>query len=185
LAAIAFVMLAALVMAQGCAKRPGISQVSAPAPSQPAIMRAPATGATATAPEAPGTTPGFTPGQATMRPGDFEANPALATIHFDFDRSDIRPQDAKILDDNASWLRAHPQHLVLIQGHCDERGTNEYNVALGDRRATAAREYLVTHGVAPGRISIISYGEERPQCTERSEGCWARNRRGQFLTRGQ
>jgi peptidoglycan-associated lipoprotein len=178
-------MLAAFVLAQGCAKRPGVSQVSAPAPSNPAITRAPTAAPAVAAPETSVAPPGFIPGQAAMKPGDFEANPALAMIHFDFDRSDIRPQDAKILDDNASWLRSHPHSAVLIQGHCDERGTSEYNVALGDRRANAAREYLVTHGIATSRISVISYGEERPQCTQRNESCWARNRRAQFLTKGQ
>ena len=72
---------------------------------------------------------------------------------------------------------------MLIEGHCDERGTNEYNLALGERRAKAAMNYLVSQGVQANRITIISYGEERPACTERSESCWAKNRRAQFLVK--
>jgi peptidoglycan-associated lipoprotein len=114
---------------------------------------------------------------------DFEANPALKTIHFDFDKSDIRPGDAKILDENARWLGANPRQIVLIEGHCDERGTNEYNIALGDRRARATMNYLVSRGVQASRMTTLSYGEERPVCTQKDESCWSQNRRAQFLTK--
>jgi peptidoglycan-associated lipoprotein len=110
---------------------------------------------------------------------------ALKDIHFDFDRSDIRPGDAQILDANAAWLKSNPNNLVLIEGHCDERGTPEYNLALGERRARAALSYLVSQGVQAGRITVISYGEERPQCTEKTEECWARNRRDRFLVKAR
>ena len=76
-------------------------------------------------------------------------------------------------------------NLVLIEGHCDERGTNEYNLALGERRAKATMNYLVSQGVQAARITIISYGEERPLCTEKTEACWARNRRAHFLTKAR
>jgi peptidoglycan-associated lipoprotein len=104
-------------------------------------------------------------------------------IHFDFDKANIRAGDAKILDANARWLRDNPKQVVLIEGHCDERGTNEYNLALGERRARATMSYLVGRGIQAARISTISYGEERPLCTERDERCWSRNRRAQFLTK--
>jgi peptidoglycan-associated lipoprotein len=120
---------------------------------------------------------------AVPSPKEFVEAPALRNIHFDFDRYEIRPGDAKILDEIASWLKANAAVLLLIEGHCDERGTNEYNLALGERRAVATREYLVTLGVAASRISTISYGEERPVCLERDEACWAQNRRAHFLVK--
>ena len=107
----------------------------------------------------------------------------LKDIHFDFDKYDIRPGDAKMLDTNAGWLKSNPNHLVLIEGHCDERGTNEYNLALGERRAKSTMNYLVSQGVQASRITIISYGEERPLCTEHNEECWAKNRRAHFLVK--
>ena len=107
----------------------------------------------------------------------------MKTIHFDFDKSDIRPGDAAILDANARWLGANPKRLVLIEGHCDERGTNEYNTALGERRARATMDYLVRRGIQQGRFSTVSYGEERPICTKHEESCWRQNRRAQFLSK--
>ncbi|HEV8615847.1 MAG TPA: peptidoglycan-associated lipoprotein Pal [Methylomirabilota bacterium] len=113
---------------------------------------------------------------------DFAAVPELKDIFFDFDKYDIRPGDAKTLDANAQWLKSN-DNLVLIEGHCDERGTNEYNLALGERRAKSTMNYLVSQGVQANRITIISYGEERPQCTEHNEACWAKNRRSHFLVK--
>jgi len=107
----------------------------------------------------------------------------LKDIFFDFDKYDIRQNDAKTLDGNASWLKSHQNYLVLIEGHCDERGTNEYNLALGERRAKSTMNYLVSQGVQANRITIISYGEERPQCAEKVEGCWSKNRRSHFLVK--
>jgi peptidoglycan-associated lipoprotein len=107
----------------------------------------------------------------------------LKTIHFDFDKSDIRPDAAEILEANARWLTANPKEIVLIEGHCDSRGTNEYNLALGERRARAAMNFLVSRGVTTDRITVISYGEERPVCREADEECWAKNRRAVFLAK--
>lgn len=101
-------------------------------------------------------------------------------IHFDFDKSDIKPEARIILDKKADWLRSNASYRVSIEGHCDERGTNEYNLALGERRAKAAVKYLVAQGVAADRLSTISYGEERPACREKTESCWAKNRRDEF-----
>jgi len=113
------------------------------------------------------------------------ANPNLKDIHFDFDKYNIRPEDAKILDANAAWLKSNSRNLVLIEGHCDQRGTNEYNLALGERRAKSTMNYLVAQGVQASRITIISYGKERPLCTEKTEACYAQNRRAHFLTKAQ
>jgi peptidoglycan-associated lipoprotein len=104
-------------------------------------------------------------------------------IYFDFDKYDIRPDDAKILEANAEWLKANAQLLVLIEGHCDPRGTPEYNLALGERRARAARDHLVSSGVAADRISTVSFGAEQPVCTEATDDCWAKNRRAIFLVK--
>lgn len=104
----------------------------------------------------------------------------LRTIHFDYDESEIRPDQRPVLQDNAEWLREHPGVTILVEGHCDERGTREYNQALGERRAEAARQYLVSLGVDADRIQIISYGEERPVAQGSNEQAWARNRRADF-----
>jgi peptidoglycan-associated lipoprotein len=104
-------------------------------------------------------------------------------IHFDFDKYDLKPKAMMILDEKAAYLREHPEVRVLIEGHCDERGTNEYNLALGDRRANSAKNYLVRSGVAESRITTISYGEEQPLCMEHAESCWWKNRRAQFQVR--
>ncbi len=101
-------------------------------------------------------------------------------IHFDFDRADILPQAKPILDKLCSYLKSHPDVKVRIEGNCDERGTEEYNLALGQRRADSAKNYLIFCGISPSRITTISYGEDNPVCTEHNESCWWRNRRCDF-----
>jgi peptidoglycan-associated lipoprotein len=104
----------------------------------------------------------------------------LQPIYFDFDKYDLRPGDREILNSNAKVLKENPDVKIRIEGNCDERGTVEYNLALGDRRASAAMDYLVNLGVAPGRISIISYGKERcKHCY--NEECWSKDRRDDFM----
>jgi len=105
----------------------------------------------------------------------------LKTIHFDFDRYEIRPGDAEILKSNAAFLKKYPSIKIQIEGHCDERGTNEYNLALGERRANSTKNYLISLGIASDRITTISYGEERPLDPAHNEEAWAKNRRAQFL----
>jgi peptidoglycan-associated lipoprotein len=107
----------------------------------------------------------------------------LETIHFDFDRYNLRSEDRSILDKNAECLKSRSGIKVVIEGHCDDRGTEEYNIALGDKRARAAKRYLTNLGVGGGRLKTISYGEGRPTCNEASEGCWAENRRCEFTER--
>jgi len=107
--------------------------------------------------------------------------PGLTRIHFDFDRSEIKPEYESTLSDNAAWMRAHPNTNVTVEGHCDERGSIEYNIALGDRRANSARRYLKNLGIPGDRMSTISYGKERPLCTEHDESCWWQNRRAEFV----
>ena len=179
-------LLVAAVVISGCAKRPATTQAAAPAPTGSASTTAATPPAPAPVQSAPPTAATTTPApSSTARPvvQDFAAVPELADVFFDFDKYDIRPGDAKTLDANANWLKSNPNHLVLIEGHCDERGTNEYNRALGERRAKSTMNYLVSQGVQANRITIISYGEERPQCTEHNEACWAKNRRAHFLVK--
>jgi peptidoglycan-associated lipoprotein len=105
-------------------------------------------------------------------------------IYYDYDRSDIREDARSQLTRNADSLKGilseFPSAVISIEGHCDERGSAEYNLGLGDRRATAAKEFLVQLGVPADRLKTISYGKERPQCTEANEDCWQRNRRAHF-----
>jgi peptidoglycan-associated lipoprotein len=100
------------------------------------------------------------------------------TVYFDFDKSEIRPDAAPVLAAQAAWLRRYYAVRVRIEGNCDERGTREYNFALGARRAEAVRSFLVDHGVAAGRITTISYGKERPIDPGTGEAAWAKNRNG-------
>ncbi len=102
-------------------------------------------------------------------------------IFFDYDKASIRPDARKVLSEKAAFLNAHPQMKVRIEGNCDERGTSEYNLALGERRAKAAQDYLVFLGIKPDRISIISYGEEKPLDPGHNEAAWAKNRRDHFV----
>ena len=104
----------------------------------------------------------------------------VTPIHFDFDRATIRPSDASILDQKVPILSSNAALRVKVAGNCDERGSDEYNLALGNRRAMAAKQYLITHGVDAGRIETISYGEERPVNPDHTEEAWAQNRNDQF-----
>lgn len=108
------------------------------------------------------------------------ATAALLTIHFDYDKAEIQEKDRAILQGISVFLTAYPAVKVEIEGHCDERGTNEYNLALGNKRAVAALAYLKTLGVDEARFSTISYGKEKPLCTDATEACWRQNRRGEF-----
>ena len=102
------------------------------------------------------------------------------TIYFAFDQSELRPAAKSDLKFNAEVMRQHPKTRLLVEGHCDERGTNEYNLALGERRARAAKSYLVDLGVSASRIQTASYGEERPMVAGHNEQAWAKNRRDEF-----
>ncbi|HVZ91042.1 MAG TPA: peptidoglycan-associated lipoprotein Pal [Rhizomicrobium sp.] len=151
------VALSAVLVLAGCETKPKSTPEAAP-PSQTT---------------APVTQSNIVPGSAE----DLRVNVG-DTVHFDYDKYDILDADRAVLQRQAAWLSKYPSVRVTIEGHCDERGTREYNLALGARRANAVKEYLVSLGVASGRIETISYGKERPICTESNESCWAQNRRG-------
>jgi peptidoglycan-associated lipoprotein len=99
-------------------------------------------------------------------------------VFFDYDKSEIKPEGRQVLQRQADWLKKYSNVTVAVEGHCDERGTREYNLALGERRATAVKKMLVALGVAPNRVSTISYGKERPAVPGSTEAAWAQNRRG-------
>jgi len=101
--------------------------------------------------------------------------------YFDFDKADIRPDARDNLSQTAQFLRQYPQVRVTIEGHCDERGSTEYNLALGDRRAQATKDFLVSLGIAADRMDTVSYGKERPFCNDHDEQCWQQNRRGHLV----
>ena len=155
---------AALIALAGCAKKP-------PAKLPPAPQQ------TTTAPETTTTTTTETKGPTPGSRADFLAQAGSDTVHFATDSSDLDGESTAILTKQVAWLQKFPNVRVTIEGHCDERGTREYNLALGDRRANSAKNFLISNGVAASRISVISYGKERPVATGSDEESWAQNRR--------
>ena len=120
-----------------------------------------------------------------LKEGTAPQTGVLADVYFAFDRSELATEARETLQRNSDWIKEHPGVQIEIEGHADSRGTNEYNLALGSRRAQAVKDYLVTLGVDPGRFSTISYGEELPVCGDDSEKCWRMNRRAHFVVRTQ
>lgn len=157
------ILFAFACIAPGCAKKAVV-----PPPSAAATPPAPKTVTAAPAPS-PAAAPMASHAPA-VKPSDF------SDAFFDFDRSDLSDNDRTALDADAKVLRDHPDAHVTVEGHCDERGTVEYNEALGQRRADVARDYLVSAGAITTQIQTISYGKDRPFCTEHEESCWSKNR---------
>jgi peptidoglycan-associated lipoprotein len=176
LVALALVAAAILPLAQGCKKKPPTTTAEARPPvEQPAPetrVPPPATGA----PREPVETEVLATDISELNKKGY-----LKDAFYDYDQSDLRDDARTALASNAEWLKRYPSIQVLIEGHCDERGTSAYNLALGDRRANAARDYLDSLGVAASRVRTVSYGKERPFCTESTEDCWQQNRRGHFV----
>ena len=185
----------------GCPKRPEVMQ-AAPAPAGPAAATVPAPAAAQPTPqtaETPVTRPA-PPAETPVRPSQAApaapapaaaAQPAAAgpsplkDVFFDYDKSSIRDDQKAALNDNVGWLKVNGGAKVLLEGHCDERGTAEYNLALGERRAKAVKDYLIAAGIAADRISTISYGKERPFVLGHDESAWKWNRRGHFVIQGR
>src|SRR5882724_60048 len=164
-------LIVGLLFASACAKRPVATASQAPAPAPAPAPPPPVAAAPTPPPPAPRPAP----------PKEYRPDDALKPINFAFDSATVRPADTKVLDASAAWLAKNDGYLLLIEGHCDERGTEAYNLALGDRRAKSAMNYLVAQGVKGDRVTIVSFGEERPVCTEHNEACWSKNRRDMFL----
>ena len=161
--------LLALVLA-GCHHR----KPETAAPPVPPAAPPPAPPAPPPAP--PPSTGGESAAEVTRRVAAELAN----VIHFDYDKDDIKPEDQPILDAKAAILKANPGLRIRISGHCDERGSDEYNLVLGNKRALAAKRYLESKGVDGGRIDVTSFGEERPVDPASNEAAWAKNRRDEF-----
>ncbi len=154
-----------------------LSACSKKAPEQlpPPPADTPATSTTPTPPTQP-------TGPVAGSQADFVASVAADRIFFDTDKSDVDDEDRATLRSQAEWLLRYPAKRVTIEGHCDERGTREYNLALGERRANAAKNYLAALGIDPARITTISYGKERPAALGSDEASWAQNRRAVTIT---
>ena len=176
-------LLTAAPLLVGCAKSPSTTtaDASSPAPGG-SIDGTRMAGSGAGGSGRAGSSQGMVP---RPDPKEFAVMKDLRDIRFDFDRYVIRPEDAGILDANADLLKSNPSWLVLVEGHADQRGTTDYNMALSDRRAKASMNYLVSRGVRANRITMIGYGEERPTCAEATEHCWSQNRRAHFMVKAQ
>jgi peptidoglycan-associated lipoprotein len=164
-------ILCMIVLIGGCAKKPveqtkEVSQPTQVTPEQPKVE--------APTPEAE---PQVQKGPLAQQIADFENN----DVHFDFDKFDLTPEARKILADKAAFLNGHPNMKIRIEGNCDERGTTEYNLALGDRRAKSSMDYLVFLGITSDRITTVSYGKEKPLDPGNNEEAWAKNRRDHFV----
>jgi peptidoglycan-associated lipoprotein len=159
-------LLAALLVAVGCASRKQVTTTEIDTPPPP--------------PPQEETTPPPTPPPAQTEP---ESRVTLTDAFFDFDEASLRADAKSALENNAKWMQANSGSNVIVEGHCDERGSVEYNLALGERRAKAAKEYLVSYGIAAGRITTISYGKERPFDPGHDENAWSQNRRAHFVAK--
>jgi len=151
----------------------GLAGLAACTHKQEAVNTTPPPARTTAVAEPPRVASSILPGSEQ----DFRVNVG-DTVHFDLNKYQVQDNDKSLLQRQAAWLNKYPRVRVRIEGHCDERGTREYNLALGARRANAVKEYLAGQGVAIGRMETISYGKERPICTESNESCWSQNRRG-------
>ena len=166
-------VLVGVVLACSCAKKPPATAVKLrenPAPS------------TASAPAAhPAPAPAAHDEVLSEDLASLNRRGYLKDVYFDFNEATLRDDARKNLAADATWLERYPSIQILIEGHCDDRGTEAYNLALGDRRANAAREYLASVGVDGSRVKVVSYGKERPFCDQQSENCWQENRRGHIV----
>jgi peptidoglycan-associated lipoprotein len=178
-----YLLIGLIVLAAGCApsttkKADTASAPSAGAGSKAATSPSPGEGKRGAARES--TADRSSLGQLQEGKSPDSTGP-LKDILFDYDSHNLRADARDILRANADWLKSNPAARVEIEGHCDERGTNEYNLALGAKRAQSAKDFLATLGIGADRLSTISYGEEIPVCKEAAEDCWQRNRRARFV----
>ncbi|MBI3607774.1 MAG: peptidoglycan-associated lipoprotein Pal [Nitrospirae bacterium] len=162
-----------MLLISGCPKTPRTATQAAPIPEP----------RTELPPHSPAEQPLPPPPVKEPQPPSPPQAQSLADVYFDFDRADVTPAARTTLEQDAKWLVDHPRGAVQIEGHCDERGTNEYNLALGERRAHVVKRMLIAMGISADRLSTISYGEERPVCREHQESCYRQNRRAHLVVR--
>jgi peptidoglycan-associated lipoprotein len=172
-----------VVFINACNKRPPVTP--APPPPPPAAQPAPPPPPPPPPPTQPPPPPPPAPTEAElfakMSLSELNAQRPLADVYFTYDQADLSDEARASLQKNSEWLRKWLSTTVTVEGHADSRGTSEYNLALGERRASAIRDYLVSLGVTASRVNVVSMGEEQPACTEEMETCWRQNRRGHFV----
>lgn len=175
-------VLALTVFVVACGRREPPATPAPPPPPPPAPVVQPPPPPPPPAPEPP-PPPAPTEAElfAQMSLEQLNAQQPLENVRFDYDRADLSDEARASLQKNATWMNRWTSTRVTVEGHADSRGTSEYNLALGERRAAAAKTYMVSLGVDEARINTVSFGEERPICTEENEACWSQNRRGQFV----
>jgi len=178
-------MLATAPVLAGCAMTPNAMSDSSSAPSPGGSMDGGRTVGSGSSDRYGSSSSMSQSAAARPNPREFTAKTDLRDVRFEFDSYEIRTEDAQVLDQNAEMMKANPGWLVLIEGHADQRGTADYNLALSERRAKASMNYLVSRGVRANRISVISYGKERPTCSEATEDCWSQNRRAHFAVKAK
>lgn len=176
-AVLALLLTGTLGLAAACKKKPPTTAAGA----KPTAEESGRTPETRVPPPPSGTPPGVDSGTLPENIAAINTGGYLKDAFFEYDKADLREDARTALAADAEWLKKYRTVQFLIEGHCDERGTSEYNLALGDRRANAAKEYLVSLGVDASRVKTVSYGKERPFCTESAEDCWQKNRRAHFL----
>jgi peptidoglycan-associated lipoprotein len=176
-------IVAVAITASACGKKvPPAAPAPAPPPAAAAAPPAPPP------PPAPAATPPATPRAPTEEEvfsrkslDQLNAEKPMGDAFFDYDKAEIRPESRAVLQKNADFMKKWASVVVSVEGHCDVRGSSEYNLALGSRRANAVKDYLLGLGVAANRVTVLSKGKEQPFCTEESEACWQQNRRGHFI----
>ena len=179
----ALTILAMVGAVSACHKRPPATAPAAPPPAPQATVPAPPPAPPAPPRPAPVPSGPLSPEEQFQREslGQLNASHPLSDAFFDYNVNTLRDDARKALQQDAQWLTRWPTTKIMIEGHCDERGTAEYNLALGDRRANAVTQYLESLGVSPTRIQMESLGKEAPFCTGEGESCWSQNRRGHFV----
>jgi peptidoglycan-associated lipoprotein len=179
-------LVLSLAVAAACAKKPP-PQAPAPPPPPPAAAPAPPPPPPPPPPPAPPPPRPLTEEEIFARKTleQLNAEKPLDDVFFDLDRSDIREEGKSALQKDADWMKRWTSTQITVEGHCDSRGSAEYNLGLGSRRATAVKDYLVSLGVAANRITTVSKGKEQPFCRDENESCWQQNRRGHFLITGK
>jgi len=182
---IVLVFAMAAVMTACGAKQPPPPAPPPPPPPQPVVQQPPPPPPPPPqpAPQPPAPPRQLTPKEVFAAKSLTQLNDErpLEDVYFDYDKADLSDRARTSLQKNADWMRQWPSTSVMVEGHADSRGTSEYNLALGERRAASVRDYLVSLGVPTARITIVSKGEEQPTCTEETEACWEQNRRGHFI----
>lgn len=179
------VAVGVLMTMAACRKQPPVVPAPPPPPPPPvAAAPAPPPPPPAPAPVPPPPPPAPPTEEeifARMTLGQLNASRPLDDVFFELDKSDLSEAGRAVLQKNSAWMKRWTATRISIEGHADSRGTNEYNFALGERRSTAARDYLASLGIAASRIDTVSKGEEQPVCREEAESCWSQNRRGHFV----